>query len=150
MTITWILVADSSRARIFEKKEEEKHLQEIDDFVNTAGRAADNELGTDERGRFYGRGERYQGHTAEPAISPVQHENEVFSRTLANYLDDARRTQRYTRLYLIAPPKLLGLIHSNLNEEVQKLIVNELAKDVSTLSVRNLKSHLFGKLDFLR
>lgn len=49
MTITWILIADSSRARIFEKKESEKHLREVDDFVNAAGRSEDNELQTDAR-----------------------------------------------------------------------------------------------------
>ena len=47
MRTTWILIADSSRARIFEKKEHEKHLEEVEDFVDSAGRATSNELGTD-------------------------------------------------------------------------------------------------------
>ncbi|HVW64257.1 MAG TPA: host attachment protein [Nitrosospira sp.] len=148
MSTTWILIADSSRARIFEKKENEKHLQEIDDFVNAAGRADDSELGTDERGRFYGRGERYQGHTAEPAVSAVEHEDEMFSHTLANYLDDARNARRYSRLYLVAGPKFLGMLHGNLKKEVRELVAGELAKDISIMDVREVENYLHGKLDY--
>jgi hypothetical protein len=55
MRTTWILISDSSRARIFEKKEHEKHLEEVEDFVDSMGRATNNELRTDGRGRFYGK-----------------------------------------------------------------------------------------------
>jgi protein required for attachment to host cells len=148
MTITWILIADSSRARIFEKNESEKHLREVGDFVNAAGRSEDNELRTDERGRFYGKGEREQGHTNQPAVSPVEHENEMFSHTLANYLDDARNDRRYSRLYLIAAPKFLGLLHGGLKEEVRELVADELAKDISTMNARDVENYLHGKLDY--
>jgi protein required for attachment to host cells len=148
MNVTWILIADSSRARIFEKRESEKHLREVDDFVNAAGRADDNELRTDERGRFYGKGERYQGHTDEPAVSAVEHENEMFSHTLASYLDDARNAHRYSRLYLVAGPKFLGLMHDSLKEEVRELVVDELVKDISTMSAREVENYLHGKLDY--
>jgi protein required for attachment to host cells len=148
MTVTWILIADSSRARIFEKKESEKHLREVEDFVNAAGRADESELRTDDRGRFYGKGERYQGHTDDPAVSAVEHENEMFSHTLSNYLDDARNAHRYSRLYLIAPPKFLGLMNSNLKEEVRELVVDKLGKDVSAMSAREVENYLHGKLDY--
>jgi protein required for attachment to host cells len=148
MDVTWILIADSSRARIFEKKESEKYLREVDDYVNAAGRFEDNELGTDERGRFYGRGEREQGHTSQPAVSLVEHENEIFSHTLANYLDAARNAHRYSRLYLVAGPKFLGLMHDSLKKEVSQLVVDELVKDISTMSAREVENYLHGKLDY--
>ena len=142
MRTTWILIADSSRARIFEKKEHEKHLEEVEDFVDSEGRATSNELRTDGRGRFYGKGEREQGHTAEPAVSPVEHENDLFAHTLARYLDDARKTNRYDRLYLVAPPKFLGLIRANLEDEVKKMVHGELQKDISTLSVQEVEGYV--------
>jgi protein required for attachment to host cells len=148
MATIWILIAGSSRARIFEKKESEKHLREVEDFVNAAGRFEDNELRTDERGRFYGKGEREQGHTGQPAVSPAEHESEIFSHTLANYLNDARNHGRYSRLYLIAGPKFLGLLHGSLKEEVRELIVDELAKDISTMGTREMENYLRGKLDY--
>ena len=66
MRTSWILIADSSRARIFEKKEHERHLEEVEDFVDNLGRATNHELRTDGRGRFYGKGERDQGRGVVP------------------------------------------------------------------------------------
>jgi protein required for attachment to host cells len=142
MHTTWVLIADSSRARIFEKKEHEKHLEEVEDFVNTAGRTDANELRTDERGRFYGKGERYQGHTADPAVFPVEHENDLFAHTLARYLDDGRKAHRYNHLYLIAPPKFLGLIRGSLHDEVKKLVQGELQKDVSNFAAHEVEGYV--------
>lgn len=142
MRTTWILISDSSRARIFEKKEHEKHLEEVEDFVDSAGRATSNELGTDEGGRFYGRGERYQGHTTQPAVSPVEHENDLFAHILTRYLDDARKANRYNRLYLIAPPKFLGLIRGSLDDEVKKMVQGELQKDISTFTAHEVEGYV--------
>jgi protein required for attachment to host cells len=105
-------------------------------------------LRTDERGRFYGKGERYQGHTDEPAVSAAEHENEIFSHTLASYLDAARNAHRYSRLYLVAGPKFLGLMHDSLKKEVSQLVVDELVKDISTVSAREVENYLHGKLDY--
>jgi protein required for attachment to host cells len=142
MDTTWILVADSSRARIFEKKEQDEHLQEIEDLVDTEGRATSSELRTGELGRFYGKDERGQANTADPTVFPVQHENEIFSRTLTQYLDKGRNEHRYKRLYLIAPPKFLGLIRSNLNEQVEKLVEKEFPKDISTFTIRQIEDYI--------
>ena len=142
MRTTWILISDSSRARIFEKKEHEKHLEEVEDFVDSAGRATSNELGTDERGRFYGRGERYQGHTTQPAVSPVEHENDLFAHILTRYLNDGRKANRYNRLYIIAPPKFLGLIRGSLDDEVKKMVQGELQKDISTFTAHEVEGYV--------
>jgi protein required for attachment to host cells len=142
MRTTWILIADSSRARIFEKKEHEKHLEEVEDFVDSEGRATSKELRTDGRGRFYGKGERDQGHTAEPAVSAVEHENDMFAHTLTRYLDDARKENRYNRLYLIAPPKFLGLIRGSLDNEVKKMVQAELQKDISTFTAQEVEGYV--------
>ena len=142
MQTTWILVADSSRARIFEKHQAERHLREIEDFVNPAGRADSNDLRSDERGRFYGKGERDQAHTADPHVFPVEHENEMFALAVARHLDQARNAHRYQRLRLIAAPKFLGLIRGNLNKEVQELVVEELPKDISSFNLPEIENYL--------
>jgi protein required for attachment to host cells len=145
MDTTWIVVADSSRARIFELQEGEQHLREIEDFLNISGRADADDLRTDERGRFYGKGERNQAHTADPAVFPVEHENELFSRTITQYLDNARNQQRYTRLCLIAAPKFLGLLRNNLHKEVHKLIEEDLPKNISTFTRRQIEEYVKEK-----
>lgn len=67
MDTTWILVADSGRARIFEKHNHAA-ITELQDLTNSLGRLQDRELKTDKEGRFFGR--PAQGNTSEPDVSP--------------------------------------------------------------------------------
>ncbi|WFR81026.1 host attachment protein [Janthinobacterium rivuli] len=46
MDVTWVLVADSSRARLFALGQQNQ-LGELQDFVNPAGRDNDNALNSD-------------------------------------------------------------------------------------------------------
>jgi protein required for attachment to host cells len=141
MQTTWILAADSSRARIFEVAEKEQRLHEIKDFANPEGRSSERELQTDMQGRVHGYGQQYRSHsTAE--MEGVEHANELFSKELARYLDKARNDRQYQKLYLIAPPKFLGLLRSNLGKEVQKLVAEEIGKDLSWLSEHDIDRHL--------
>ncbi len=142
MQTTWILVADSSRARIFEMRGARGNLREIDDFFNPHGRANNRELRTDGYGRYYGKGEREQAHTAEPHVDAVQQETELFAKTLDQYIDKARGEHRYDQLHLIAPPKFLGLIRENLSKEAQKLVVEEIPKEVSHFEPKEIEDYL--------
>ena len=72
MQPTWIVVADAGRARVLEMQGTE-HLAEIEDFINPAERNDNADIDTDSRGRFYGKGEREEGHTAEPSVQPKEH-----------------------------------------------------------------------------
>lgn len=141
MQRTWILAADSSRARIYEA-DAGMHLKEIEEFDHPEGNAANRELISDAFGRYFGKGERDQGHAAEPQVSAVQHENELFSRTVTQYLNKAALEHRYDKLRVIAPPKFLGLIRQNLNKEAQKSVEEEIAKDLSKLKPHELSAYL--------
>ncbi|HAT31160.1 MAG TPA: host attachment protein [Janthinobacterium sp.] len=141
MDTTWIVIADSGRARVFERGDTRKHrLRETETFINPGGRSDDKALRSDDKGRFSGRGNHV--NTAEPAVDPVEHENEIFARDLAHYLDSARNAGRYGHLCLIAPPKFLGLIRGQLHKEVQKMISAELPKDISNLTVAQVEAYL--------
>lgn len=141
MQTTWIVAADSSRARIFEVQGAQDHLREIEDFANPAGRANDRELETDARGRYYGKGERAQGHTAEPSVDAVEHETDLFSKQVSAYLDQARVEHRYDKLCLIAFPKFLGLMRRNLSKEAQQMVEDEVPKDISMLDARDIEAY---------
>ncbi len=132
MHTTWILAADSSRARIFEEMDEEHHLLEVQDFANPAGHAQDQELLTDKpERRKVPQGAIGSAHDGEAAVSPVEHENIRFSREIGDYLERARSQQRFDRLYVIAAPKFLGLLRQNLSKESQKLIEEEIDKNIA-------------------
>ena len=141
MQTIWILAADSSRARIFEVADKEQRLREIKDFVNPEGRSSERELQTDMQGRVRGYGQPHRAHsTSEMEFG--EHATELFSKELTRYLDKARNDRQYDKLYLIAPPKFLGLLRSNLGKEVHKLVAEEIGKDLSWLSEHDLDRHL--------
>jgi protein required for attachment to host cells len=146
MRTTWIVAANSSRARIFETHGMREHLREIEDFANPAGRGADFDLTSDHRGRFYGRGGSFQANTGEPSVDPVAHETELFSKQVSEFLDKARTEHRYDTLCLIAFPKFLGMMRQNLSKEVQKLVQDEVPKDISGLDARDIEDYFRNKM----
>src|SRR6186713_1158431 len=68
MGTTWIVCANSSRARLFEVDPHGPHgvaePREIADYANPAARAHERDLRSDAAGRYYGKGERTEGHVA--------------------------------------------------------------------------------------
>jgi len=144
MRTTWIVVGDAGRARIFEIPGARRPMREIRDFFHPEGRARNRELVTDGPGRYYGKGERSQGHTAPPGMSAVEHEEELFAVELAEYLDNARAQSRFQVLHVIAVPRLLGLLRRHLPEPTRKLIGKEIAKDLSRSDPQEIESYVRG------
>lgn len=143
MQTTWVIAADSSRARIFEMSDEDaERFEEIDDLVNPEGRQDDREQRTDAKGRFFGKGKREQGHTAEPHVGVIEHSVEMFSKQLGHYLDQARNEHRFDKLCLIAPPKFLGLIRQNLGEEAKKAVEEEIPKDLAWIADHDIEAYV--------
>ena len=139
MTTTWIIAADSSRARILQVTDRDEHLEEIEDLLNPEGRVHDRELISDAQPRFHGTGG--PGSDREEP-SAADHATELFAKRVADYLDKARNTHRYDRLHLIAAPKFLGQLRKELGKEVQKLVAAELPKDLSWLNAREIEQSL--------
>ena len=143
MTTTWIIAADSSRARILQVTDRAKQLDEIDDLLNPEGRAHDRELISDAHPRFSGHGGNGSGPGSDrEELSATEHATELFAKRVGDYLDQARTAHRYDRLHLVAPPKFLGQLRKELGKEVEKLVAEELPKDLSWLSARDIQAHL--------
>ena len=158
MQTTWVIAADSNRARVFELDKGDK-LREIEDMVNPEGRLMDREQVTDAGGRFgqggqggdggpgdLGAGARGQAHTHEPHQTSREHEVEMFSKQLGRYLDQARNEHRFDRLRVIAAPKFLGLIRQNMSKEVQKMVEEEIPKNITGLDDHQVEQYLREKL----
>jgi protein required for attachment to host cells len=141
MTTTWIIAADSSRARILQVTDRDKALAEIDDLLNPEGRVDDRQLTTDAHARFHGGNGNAPGSDREET-SAAEHATELFAKRVGEYLDKARTAHKYDRLHLVAPPRFLGQLRKELGKEVQKLVADELPKDLSWLKTRDLQERL--------
>jgi protein required for attachment to host cells len=139
MANTWILAANRSKARIFEMQKLHAPLVEIADFVDPEGRANDRDINSDAYGRFYGKGERVQGHSTTTDISPGQHEAERFAERLRDYLDRAHGEQRFDKLWIVAAPAFLGVLRSKLGKSLHDAIELEVNKDVPTQAPEKIR-----------
>ena len=141
----WILAADGSRARLFEMRRPDRTPTLVEEFDNPPGRAHNRDLVTDGNGRYFGKGERTQGHTAPPSESAVEHEVEMFAKRLAAHLDKARVEQRFDALRIVAAPKFLGLVRQNLSKELEKMVDETIPKDVAWFDENALAEYLKEK-----
>ena len=144
MTTTWIIAADASRARILQVTDRARALAEVDDLLNPEGRVHDRELISDAHPRFSGHAGGAPGSDREET-SAAEHATELFAKRVGDYLDKARTAHRYDRLHLIAPPKFLGQLRKALGKEVQKMVAEELPKDLSWLNARDIQAHVASR-----
>lgn len=64
---------------------------------------------------------------------------------VAEYLEKARAERRYNKLYLSAPPTILGQLREQLGEEVEKLVCDELDKDLYRANARELERYFASR-----
>jgi len=141
MPNTWIVAADSGRARFLQVAGRDR-LVEIASLLNPEARLDERDLTTDAHPRFRG--------TAGPGsdrqeTSAQEHATELFAKRVGDYLGRARIDRRYDELVLVAPPKFLGALRHSLDKEVAKRVVDERPKDLSWLKERELERY-FAKI----
>jgi protein required for attachment to host cells len=140
MKLTWILVADSTRARIFTTDAPSSPLEEIEDLSHTEGRLHDRDITSDLPGRIKSVGGG--GHAFEQATDPKKHEADNFAHLVANYLDGAYSANRFEQLLIVAAPSFLGMLRNHLPEPIKQRVCFELVKDITTLNVADIRQHL--------
>jgi protein required for attachment to host cells len=140
MKLTYIVVADNVRARIFTAETPSSSLQEIDALAHMEGRLHDREMTSDLPGKIKGEGN--MGHAFEQATDPKKHEAILFAHRIAGYLHDAHNDKKFEQLLIIAEPSFLGLLRNELPEQIKKLVCFELDKNITTHSVDDIRKHL--------
>lgn len=145
--VTWIVVADGMRARVFRQdKRGAPLIPALDqDLINPAAHGFAHDLRSDGSGRAFDTGSGAR-HRIEPRTDPKTHEKEVFARTVARLVDEAAQRNTFQRLILVAPPKTLGALRTNLAGRTKGLVAKELDRDLTLATAPQLASHL---ADFL-
>ncbi len=137
---TWVLVADSSRARLL-ILEKDRSLREVEAFVCAEDRLQEQALTSDRPGRsFDSRGGGR--HNMEPGTS--QHEQVVieFAKELAGRLNALRTAGETEKVVLIAAPAFLGHLRSKLNDQTEKLVALSIDKDLTQQSLPQIAEHI--------
>ena len=145
MAITWVLVADGTRARIFSAVSPVAPLEEIDDLAHPENRLHERQLTSDLPGRStddVGAGR----HAMNDQVSAKKQESIDFARRIASELDNGLNQHKYERLIIVAAPSLLGLLRKQLNVTTSKHIVLELDKNIAHLNLNEIRSYLPERL----
>lgn len=130
---TWVLIADANGARIFSfhdkhgqwtlhdtlKGDGSDHADQTTDFGPKA---------SEHKGALHGHGE----------INPKETLERRFAHTLAHVLERGHGTKAFTKLALVAPPKLLGDLRENLSRGLHGALVAEINKDYTHSGVEDL------------
>jgi len=141
MQKTWVLVADSARARFFSVKTPKGPLTELEDYVHPASRAHERDLVPDRPGRVRSHSTS-QRHTLTPPTSAKDQEALDFAREIAARADTARLQGDFERLVLVAAPDFLGTLRKKLPAPTAKLVDRTIDKNLTQLSAAEIRRHL--------
>ena len=141
MSNAWILVTDAAKARLFETASPANTLVEIACFTNPEGRnTTRNSLGhRPPRTKESLRPERRAG---EPRTTRREKSALQFAKSLRKALINGRAHGQFERLFLVAPPRFLGVLHENLDAHLSAQLAGELGNDLIALRPNDLLDRL--------
>jgi protein required for attachment to host cells len=142
----WIVVADEGRARFIERDRPRAGLQEVGRIEDEAARERGAELRRDAKGRLYGKGERFMGHTSEPPTDPRRKEAQRFASQVVEHLEQALREQRFDQLFVVAAPAFLGMLRETMPADLHRRVRGELDQDLVNLDFPALAQRLAAVL----
>lgn len=132
---TWIVVANSSCARIYANEGPNKGLASVKELEHPESRQKSTDLVTDRAGMM--------GHgTRHAQIDPKTYEARAFAQELARELYQGRVKGQYERAILIAPPGFMGLINEKLDTPTNQLVSDRFEKDYTKYNPRELAAQL--------
>ena len=144
MSDTWVLVADSSCAKIFKLDGSSNELHEVSDLVHSESKMREQEVTSDLPGRNSGGGE--SRHNLEGKSGIKEHEAINFAREIDAQLETARNNDQFSKLIVAADPSFLGVLRKNIHANTSKLITHEINKDLVKFSALEIRDHLPGRL----
>jgi protein required for attachment to host cells len=140
-----VVVANSSKAKLMLAQDAVSDLIESKDFAHPQSRLREQDLVSDGpggAGDSGGPGRHSMGHEQEAR----QREAETFARELMSEVERLRQQTDLRRIYLVAPPKFLGLLRANISKPCQALLEEEINKDLVTHDNDDIRAHLPRRL----
>jgi protein required for attachment to host cells len=143
-TITWIVVADGARARIFVNRGPGKGI-ELSGHELTAEHPRTSDIVRDSLPRTH-ESVGHARHAIEPRVDPHQDAKREFTEYLAQVLDQSVAERAFDRFVVVAPPKMLGDFRKAMSKRLQPLLHGEVAKDLTKASSKEVADHLAGTI----
>lgn len=139
--VTWIIVADGSRARFLANDGPGKglHAAIAGEFHHNA--PPTRELGTEKPGRVNSAFSPSRS-AIQPHLDWHEFEKEKFSQEMAGLLNDAAEKKSFDDLIIVAPPRTLGTLRQALSSKTSHHIRAEIPKDLTQVPLQEMPAHL--------
>lgn len=141
MKHTYVLVADSTRARVFVSEGTKGPLREIEDMVQPEGRLHARDLTSDSPGRTFDSVGLGRHSFVEPT-DPKHVVTQVFARRITTYFQDLHRREPSIGFVLVAAPDLLGMLRKQLDKNTLRAVEREVGKNFVHLSATEISQRL--------
>lgn len=135
---TWVLVSNTNCCRLYKYDKNPGHLTLLKELNHPENKLRDIDLVADRPGHYSSSGDA-RGAFTQPN-DPKEIKIDDFSREIAKELDHCRNS--YSKLIIIAPPRMDGLIHKHLNKHVDNLVSHDIKKDLMHLKEKELLAYL--------
>ena len=138
MSKTWVVVAESSRAKIYEieKNESKKSLKELMGFTHSVSRNHKQQLSSNHQK------ESRHSLLTSSLDTHKGHERTEFARSIGEHLNSARNKGEFNKLILMSPPKFLGDLRKNLGTETNKFVISEIDKNLVRHKIKDIEAHI--------
>lgn len=143
MTKTWILAAESSRAKLYSSTSRVAPFTEVETLVHPESRMHEGDLVTDRNGSdggSFGQGP----HIYDNKTSAHKHEHMIFAKQIAERLEQGRNRGEFESLVLIAPPTFLGLLREHLSKPLLAMVSRQIHKNLVQQSPDTLRDQVFA------
>lgn len=131
-TKTWALVTNGVLARILRDLEDSDSGDPIE-IVSKAESTHLRDILSDKSGRSFASGDSGRRSAMEPGSDPILHDMQGFARETLSVLEAHHRAGRFTRLAVLAAPKMLGVLREEMPSTLRKSIILE--KDVNLINL---------------
>jgi protein required for attachment to host cells len=125
----WVVVAESSHARIFHCNRPGAALEEETALVHPESRLHAQDIHSDLPGRAFDSGGEGR-HAMSREIDPKRHEAEVFARELISHIESARTSRKFDELIIAASPAFLGLLRERMSSALRQRVIHTVAKNL--------------------
>jgi len=140
-TATWLLVADSGRARIFSRSDEAPaDLTLVLSLECPDSKLPPHEQVSDRQGYFRGRAGSLDA--GDPQTDFKHRQAQRFAREIVSELESGRQRGAFCHLILVAAPMFLGEIRSQLTDSLMGIVEQSVDKDYTALSCEEIAARL--------
>ncbi|MBI5717243.1 MAG: host attachment protein [Burkholderiales bacterium] len=135
----WVLLANASRARLFERDHDNGALRELGDFVHPGSRLKSAALSHDRAGQ--GSKGSARAHF-EPPTSPKEREQQHFAEQLSQHLEEAARAERLVGWAVIASSPFLGRLRTALGSAAATRLTHHVDRDLTACVGQELEQRV--------